>query len=90
MSKVVCIEGPVEKSDGELVLKIPLDLVGSDLAKYTRGVSKIEGDYLKVTIPDWLARQLGMEEGAIVQVDNREGKFNICLSERPSSEIDGR
>jgi bifunctional DNA-binding transcriptional regulator/antitoxin component of YhaV-PrlF toxin-antitoxin module len=34
---------------------------------------------LIVTIPDWLAKRLGIEEGTPVIVDNQNGKFNITL-----------
>jgi antitoxin component of MazEF toxin-antitoxin module len=37
----------------------------------------MDGSNLKVSIPDWLADQLGVQEGSRVRVDNDGRKFNI-------------
>jgi len=81
---VTCLDGPVERIDGQLVLRIPLDAGGDDLHDVARGISRIDGDCLEVRIPDWLAEKLGIWEGTIVTVDNRNGKFNIT----PAAEWD--
>ena len=37
----------------------------------------MEGEYLKIVIPDWLASKLGIQEGTLVSVNNANGKFNM-------------
>ena len=74
---ITSLSGPVEKVNDQLVLRIPLEAGGSDLIECSRGISEIEGDYLKITIPEWLAGMLRIHEGSLVSVDNREGKCNI-------------
>ena len=32
---------------------------------------------MKITIPEWLAGVLRIDEGSVVSVDNANGKFNI-------------
>lgn len=74
---VACLEGPVESIDGRLVLRIPLSAGGAAFVECARGISRIVGEELEVTIPDWLAEKLGICEGSTVVVDNREGKFTM-------------
>lgn len=75
----ISLGGPVEKHDGKLQLRIPLIAGGLELSQVARGISVIEDEMLIVTIPDWLAEKLWIEEGSRVIVDNRNGKFNITL-----------
>jgi len=77
MDDVVSLSGPVEKLNGKLVLLIPLDAGGLELAASAKGISEIDGDDLKITIPDWLAEKLDIREGSVVNVNNAGGKFNI-------------
>jgi hypothetical protein len=77
MDKFISIQGPIEKIDGKLTLMIPLAVGGQELFEYARGISVIEGEFLKVVIRDWLAEKLGISEGTLVDVDNEDGKFNI-------------
>ena len=77
MDDVSSLQGPVEKSDGKLVLRIPLEAGGSQFIECSRGISEIEEGYLKIVIPEWLAGMLRIEEGTLVSVDNANGKFNI-------------
>lgn len=81
MDKVdyISLGGPVEKHEGKLQLRIPLIAGGLELSRVARGISVIEDELLIVTIPDWLAERLGIEEGTPVIVDNQNGKFNITL-----------
>ena len=79
MNKIVSIQGPVEKIDGKFILLIPLAAGGSDLVTCSRGIGTVEGENLKVTIPDWMADKMGFSEGTLVNVDNQDGKFNIVL-----------
>jgi hypothetical protein len=73
----VSLEGPVEKIDGKLTLIIPLAAGGDRLIKCSRGISDVQGEYLKIVIQEWLAGLLRIEEGDLVVIDNEGGKFNI-------------
>ncbi len=77
MDDVTSLQGPVEKIEGKLILRIPLEAGGDQLIDCSRGVSEVEGEYLKIVIPEWLAGMLRIEEGDLVSVDNADGKFNI-------------
>ena len=77
MTEVVSLQGPVEMINGELVLMIPLDAVGSDLLESSHGISEVHGTYLKIVIPCYLAGLLRIEKGDPVCVHNMDGKFNI-------------
>ena len=61
--EVTSLVGPVEKIDGKLILLIPLAAGGDKFIECSRGISETEGEYLKIVIPDWLARTLGIKEG---------------------------
>ncbi|HUO13387.1 MAG TPA: hypothetical protein VMX38_00250 [Verrucomicrobiae bacterium] len=74
---VTSLEGPVEKIDGKLVLRIPLDAGGRELIDCSRGISEVQGGFLCITMPEWLAGMLRIEQGCRVYVDNRHGKCNI-------------
>jgi hypothetical protein len=63
--------------DGKLVLNIPLAEGESHFVQSSRGLGVIEGENLKVTIPQWLATKLGIVAGGLVVIDNRGGKFNF-------------
>ena len=73
----ISIRGPVETKGGKLTLMIPLEAGGSDLVSCTKGIAEIEGDYLKITIPDWLAAKMKIQEGSLIDVDNKNGKFSF-------------
>ena len=79
---IVSLKGPVEKVNGKLVLRIPLVAGGEELVSSARGIGSVEGDYLVVAIPDWLAEKIDITEGSWVHVDNHDGKFHI----QPASE----
>jgi len=74
---IISLQGPVEKIEGKLVLRIPLEAGGRELIECSRGISEVEKDYLKITIPEWRAGMLRIDEGSLVSVDNRNGKCNI-------------
>jgi hypothetical protein len=74
---IISLQGPVEKIEGKLVLRIPLEAGGRELIECSRGISEVEKDYLKIAIPEWLAGMLRIDEGSLVSVDNRNGKCNI-------------
>jgi hypothetical protein len=77
VGNVTSLRGPVEKIDGKLILRVPLEAGGSELLECSRGISEVEGDYLKILIPEWLAGVLRIDEGSLVSVDNANGIFNI-------------
>ena len=80
MSDLVSIEGPVELIDGNLIIRIPLEVGGRELAPLARGIGEIEGEYLQVVIKPWLAEKLRIGAGSFVFVDNKNGKFTITRS----------
>lgn len=80
MNKLMSLEGPVLKINGELMLLIPLEDGGSELVECSRGVSEVQGDYLKIPIPEWIANMLRIGEGDQVCVHNTDGKFHIVAS----------
>jgi hypothetical protein len=63
---------------------IPLAAGGFGLRSSCRGIAEIDGDFLRITIPAWLAEKLGIHDGSWVQVDNQRDKFNIRLSTDPN------
>ena len=77
MDDVTSMRGPVKRVDGNLTLLIPLDAGGDQFVECSRGIAEVEGEYLKVIIPQWLADKLLIEEGDLVSVSNADGKFNI-------------
>jgi hypothetical protein len=64
-----------------LVLFIPLSAGGEELIELSRGISEVEGEFLRITIPVWLAAVLRIEEGDLVCVRKAGGMFRIGLSE---------
>jgi hypothetical protein len=77
MENVTSLQGPVEKVDGQLVLFIPLSAGGDQFIECSKGISEVQGEYLKIIIQEWLAGMLRIEEGSIVSVNNENGKLNI-------------
>ena len=77
MDSVTSLEGPIDLVDGQLLLQIPLDAGGAAFVACARGISRVEGNELVITIPPWLAAQLQIGPGTTVQIDNSDGKFNI-------------
>jgi len=77
MEEVMSLVGPVLKFNGELMLLIPLTDGGSQLLDCSRGISEVQGEFLKIVIPEWLAGMLRIEEGDLVCVSNTDGQFHI-------------
>ncbi len=77
MDEVTSLRGPVERIDGRLVLKIPLEAGGRELIACARGISEMDEQYLTIFIPEWLSGMLRIEAGSLVDIDNRGGKCNI-------------
>lgn len=81
---VISLEGAVIKKDGQLMLLIPLSEAGEELKECSRGISTVDGNFLKIVIPEWLAGMLRVEEGDLVNVNNLQGRFNIsAVNPRP-------
>ena len=78
--ETISLEGPVELINDKLAVRIPLAVGGDKLARFAKGLGKIDGEYLNVTIPRRLAKKLKIQPDSIVSVDNRKGKFNITSS----------
>ncbi|HKW57394.1 MAG TPA: hypothetical protein VJN42_08550 [Candidatus Acidoferrum sp.] len=82
MENVMALEGPVLKVNGQLMLLIPLADGGAELIECSRGISEVQGDFLKIVIPEWLAGLLRIEEGDLVRV-SADGKLNITAAKPP-------
>ena len=80
MTTPISIEGAVELIDGELTLRIPLEMGGDQLAPLATKIGTVDGEYLKVIIQVWLAEKLRIGAGSLVFVDNKNGKFTITRS----------
>ena len=76
MENVMSLEGRVLKVMGELMLLIPLADGGSEMVESSRGISEVQGEFLKIVIPEWLAGMLRIEEGDLVCVQS-DGKLHI-------------
>lgn len=84
MDDIASLEGPVERIDGKLVVRIPLEAGGDEFVQCSRGISEVKDGCLVIEIKEWLAGMLRIEEGDLVHVDNSNGKFNIApVSPRP-------
>ena len=77
MEEMLSLVGPVLKFNGELMLLIPLSDGGSQLLDCSRGISEVQGEFLKIVIPEWLAGMLRIEEGDLICVSNTDGQFHI-------------
>jgi hypothetical protein len=77
MNEVTSLQGPIEKIEGKLTIMIPLEAGGDQFIECSRGISEIQGEYLRITIPEWLSGMLRIDEGSLVSVNNANGKFNI-------------
>src|SRR6185295_2005764 len=73
----VSLTGPVERINGELTLRIPLAAGGAALAAAAGRIATSDDQFLIITIKPWLAEQLGISEGSLVDIDNIDGQFNI-------------
>lgn len=76
------IAGPVEEDEGgKLILRIPLFEGGDEFIHCTESISEIDGPFLKINLPDWLVKKLGLREGSRVVIDNKDRKFNMEVLE---------
>jgi hypothetical protein len=77
MDEELSLEGPVLRINGEWMLLIPLEGGGAELVECSRGVSEVQGEFLKIVIPEWLAGVLRIEEGDLLRVQESNGTLNI-------------
>ena len=77
MEEAMSLEGAVLKVKDELMLLIPLAEGGLELVECSRGISEVQGEFLKIVIPEWLAGMLRIEEGDLICVHNTGGQFHI-------------
>lgn len=77
----ISIGGPLESVGGKMLLQIPLDAGGRDLAPFAKGIGHVDGDFLIVEVLPWLADKLHVHVGSEVIVDNLEGKFRITRND---------
>lgn len=82
MENGMALEGPVLKVNGELLLLIPLADGGSELLECSRGISEVQGEFLKIVIPEWLAGILRIEEGDLVRVSTDRALHTSAVSPR--------
>lgn len=77
-SDYLSLEGPVERLNGQLILRIPLEAGGSRLRETVCPECTVQGNDLIVPLPDWLTASIRLAEGTEVHVDDRWGKLNIA------------
>jgi hypothetical protein len=77
MAEPMSVQGPVLKVNGELMLLIPLEDGGAERVEASRSVSEVQGSYLKVAIPEWIAGLLRIEEGDLVSVSSEDGDLPV-------------
>ena len=77
MDEELSLEGPVLRINGEWMLLIPLEAGSAELMECSRGISEVQGEFLKIVIPEWLAGVLRIEEGDLVRVQESNGTLNI-------------
>lgn len=77
-SEYLALEGPVERYDNSLVLRVPLDCGGRQLRRIARWSSCVEGSDVLVFLPEWVVESMRLTEGTPVHVDDRWGKLNIA------------
>lgn len=80
MNELVSWEAAVLKVRDELMLVIPLAAGGPELARGSRGISEVHGEFLKIVIPGWIAGMLRIEEGDLVCVRESDGELQITAS----------
>jgi hypothetical protein len=77
MRTEISLEAPVLLVNGEYVLMVPLNCDAAEFAQCTHGIAVVQGDFLKIVIPPWLAGALRVEAGDRVVVSSESPKFGI-------------
>jgi len=81
VSEIGTMTGPVVEHEGYFWLIIPLGQGGKHFIDCSKGVSLVEDGYLKIFIAARVAEGLGIRNGSMVQINNRDGKLNIRLAD---------
>ena len=90
MGAPISLHGRVETYNGELAIRIPLDMGGNELAPLATRIGTVDADgYLTVIIKPWLAAKLRIGDGSFVLVDNENGQFTITRSAANDGPTDG-
>jgi hypothetical protein len=58
-------------------MQIPLAVGGAQLAPLARGIGKIVGEILEVELSAGLVKKLGLHDGQMLAVSNKDGKFTF-------------
>ena len=77
-SDYLSLEGPVERLNGQLIRRIPLEAGGYRLHETVCTECTVQGKDLIVPLPDWLTASIRLAEGTAVHVDDRWGRLNIA------------
>lgn len=80
MTGNISLHGRLEMYKGDLVIRIPLEVGGDQLAPFAKGIGTVEDGFLTVVIQPWLAEKLRVSDGSWVYVDNNDRKFTITRS----------
>lgn len=80
-SDYLSLEGPVERLNGQLILRIPLEAGGHRLHETVCTECVVQGNDLIVPLPDWLTASIRLREGTAVHVDDRWGRLNIARTQ---------
>jgi len=76
MENTMYSEWPIVKANGELMLLVPLaESIGS--VKHLGSFLDMQGKFLKIVIPGWLAEILEVGEGDFLCVSHADGDFQI-------------
>ena len=82
MENTVYSEWPIVKANGELMLLVPLEeTIGN--VQPSAGFLDMQGNFLKIVIPAWLAEMLEVGEGDFLRVSNTGGEFQIQAVQPP-------
>jgi hypothetical protein len=79
LENVLALEGPVLKVNGELMLFVALADEGSEFAQRSPAITEVQGEFVQILIPEWLAGLLDIEEGDLVRVQS-DGRLHIHAS----------
>lgn len=74
---VVSLTVRLEKMEGKLVVRFPLDPSSEALLRCARGIADVKDDIVVIRIEGWLAALLRAREGDWVEISNADSRFNI-------------
>ena len=80
MADLPSLEGPVERLNGELALRIRLETRGKNFIDCAKDIGHGDGDFFVVVIQQGLADKLRIGGETPVVADNGDGNFNLTWS----------